>query len=213
MLSGVILAGGKNRRMGGFHKALLSFGQEKMIDRQIRLMREICAEIIVVTNEPQTFLPLVGRSVRIITDYLPNSGPLGGMHAGLSLAKYSDVWAVACDMPFLSPPAAELMLKRKKEQDFDAVIPVLAGKWHPLHGIYDKRAVRILPEMIKRGDLQVRHYLREVHYGLADEALFVQHGIDPRFVFNVNTPEDYREALSLMSGSGNQAAKSAETGQ
>jgi molybdopterin-guanine dinucleotide biosynthesis protein A len=199
--------------MGGFHKALLAFDREKMIDRQIRLMKEICAEVIVVTNEPQTFLPLVDRSVRIITDYLPNSGPLGGMHAALSLAKYSDVWIVACDMPFLSPPAAELMLQRKKEQDFDAVIPVLAGRWHPLHGIYDKRSVRILPEMINKGDLHVRHFLTAIHCGLADDALFSRHGIDLRFVFNVNTPEDYREALSLMTGSGKQAAKSAETGQ
>ena len=52
MLTGAILAGGDNRRMNGEAKALLTFGAEKLIQRQIRQMREICSEMIVVTNHP-----------------------------------------------------------------------------------------------------------------------------------------------------------------
>ncbi|MCZ8515254.1 molybdenum cofactor guanylyltransferase [Paenibacillus filicis] len=107
-LSGVILAGGKNRRMGGSHKALLPFHQEKLVHRQIRRLKQVCTEIILVTNDPKTFLPLVDSDVRIITDYYSGKGPLGGMHAGLSLANHVNVWLIGCDMPFISPQAAKL---------------------------------------------------------------------------------------------------------
>ena len=52
MLTGVILAGGQNKRMDGQNKALLSFSNERLIERQIRIMQESCEEIIVVTNDP-----------------------------------------------------------------------------------------------------------------------------------------------------------------
>lgn len=100
MLTGVILAGGKSRRMGGAHKALLPFHNEMLIHRQIRHLKQLCAEIILVTNEPQAFTSLIDNSIRIITDIYPDTGPLGGMHATFSLsqAKYHDIWLVGCDM-------------------------------------------------------------------------------------------------------------------
>lgn len=108
-LSGVILAGGRNRRMGGSPKALLSYHREKLIHRQIRVMRTICEEVILVTNEPRLYLPIVDRDVRILTDSYAGQGPLGGMHAALSLARCDNVWIIDCDMPFVSSRAARLM--------------------------------------------------------------------------------------------------------
>src|SRR5690554_547005 len=114
MLTEVILAGGKNSRMGGQKKALLSFSHERLIERQIRILQRRCNEVIVVTNEPRTLLPILGDTVRIITDFISGKGPLSGMHAAFTLSKNADLWVVACDMPFISLNAADLMWKRKK---------------------------------------------------------------------------------------------------
>jgi molybdopterin-guanine dinucleotide biosynthesis protein A len=65
---------------------------------------------------------------------MPGKGPLGGMHAAFLAAAYAYCWVVGCDMPFLSPEAALLMLSRIAEHD--AVVPVIKGKLHPLHGVY-----------------------------------------------------------------------------
>ncbi len=75
-LFGVILAGGRNRRMGGSPKAILPYRQEKLIHRQIRVLRTICEEVILVTNEPKLYLPIVDRDVRILTDSYTGHGTL-----------------------------------------------------------------------------------------------------------------------------------------
>ena len=197
MLSGVILAGGSNRRMGGFHKALLPFQNEKLIQRQIRRMKQLCTEMILVTNEPGVFLPLVRNDVRIITDYYTGKGPLGGMHAAFSLSQYADIWLVGCDMPFISPQAAKLMLDKKRKMNCDAVIPCVDGRLQPLHGIFDKRCAKTIPEMLNKGMHKVGSFLDLITVERVPESTFRNSGIDTRFVLNVNTPEDYERALRM----------------
>ncbi|WP_256757407.1 molybdenum cofactor guanylyltransferase [Cohnella sp. WQ 127256] len=197
MLSGVIIAGGKNRRMGGSHKALLLFQNERLIHRQIRQLKQICDEIILVTNEPKTFLPLIDSDVRIITDYYCDKGPLAGIHAGLSLAQYPDVWLVGCDMPFLSARAAQFMLDLKRQSDNDAVIPYIDGRLHPLHGIYDKRSVNLIPSLLNKGQYRVGGFLDIIPHLSVEKSTFLDNQIDTNFVINVNTPEEYEQSLFL----------------
>jgi molybdopterin-guanine dinucleotide biosynthesis protein A len=197
-LTGVILAGGRNRRMGGSHKALLPFANELLIHRQLRLMGQLCGETILVTNEPRLFLPIVGRGVRMIADYYAAKGPLGGIHAALSLARHAEVWIVACGMPFISPHAARLMLEEKKAGGGMAVIPFIGGKLHPLHGIYDRGAAEAVRLSIESGEKRVESFLETIPYQRMEEEEFRNGGIDTSFVMNVNTPEDYERALRMI---------------
>lgn len=158
-LSGVILAGGRSRRMGGVHKALLPFREEKMIHRQLRELKKVCSEIILVTNEPRTFLPLVNNEIRIITDFYPDKGPLGGIHAALSLSSCSNVWIVACDMPFVSPEAAQTLLAVKSERGVEAAVPYFNERMYPFHGVYDKSSVERIPFLFSRGQFRVAGFL------------------------------------------------------
>ncbi|PWV98445.1 molybdenum cofactor guanylyltransferase [Paenibacillus cellulosilyticus] len=196
-LSGVILAGGQSRRMGGSPKALLTVQHEKMVQRQMRILKQLCSEVILVTNEPKTYLPFVDSDVRIITDYYAGQGPLAGMHAGLSLARHEDVWIVGCDMPYLSTQAAMLMLGRKRERGSDAVVPSIEGKIHPLHGIYDKRCVDRISSMLNQDQRRVNAFLERIAFESIHEWTFERLGIDTRFVFNMNTPEQYEQLLSM----------------
>lgn len=196
-LTGVILAGGKSRRMGGFPKALLAFHHEKLVQRQIRLMKQICAEIILVANEPRTFLPHVDSDIRVITDYYPGTGPLGGMHAAFSLAGHANIWLVGCDMPFISPKAAKLMLDLKEERNSGAVVPCIDDRLHPLHGIYDKRCTDKIQTMISKDQYRVADLLGMIACERVTTSVFQRYGIDSRFVVNVNTPEEYERSLLI----------------
>ncbi|TMV48373.1 molybdenum cofactor guanylyltransferase [Paenibacillus mesophilus] len=198
MLSGVILAGGENRRMGGRHKALLPIGGEKLVQRQIRLMAPVCPEIIVVTNDPELFAPHVGRSVKIVADHFPGKGPLAGMHAALSDAGNEHAWVVGCDMPFLSSDAARHMLDKLQRMELDAVIPRLDGRLHPLHGVYRSACVKQIAELLADDTYRVMELFGKIRWEPLHDGEIT--GIDLRFAVNANTPEEWAEVLRMEGG-------------
>jgi molybdopterin-guanine dinucleotide biosynthesis protein A len=196
MLSGIILAGGESLRMGGDNKALLMFGEEALIQRQIRIMKTICSEIIIVTNTPKQFLRKVDESVRIITDYIPNKGPLSGMHAGLTLSRNKNAWVVGCDMPFLSPVAATMMLEQKKE-GIDAIFPWIQGAVHPLHGIFDRDCAYDIWTLLMNHQLELDSLCQVLVWQEFVEKEFHAAGVGSEFVTTIKTMEDYWDAAVM----------------
>ncbi|WP_170839643.1 molybdenum cofactor guanylyltransferase [Lihuaxuella thermophila] len=194
-MTGVILAGGENRRMNGRMKALLPFGGETLIERQVREMKRICDELFVVTNQPDLFSPVVGEGVQIVRDEIPFQGPLGGMHTALTRASHDDVWIVGCDLPFLSSRVAQALIACRRRFKCDAVVPVVSGRTHPLHAIYGKACGSVILDLLRQEIRQVKQLLERIHWKRADESFFMEHGLDLRFVTNVNTPEEYKKAL------------------
>jgi molybdopterin-guanine dinucleotide biosynthesis protein A len=195
MVTGVILAGGENKRMGGKIKALLMFAGKRIVERQIREMKQICDDIIVVTNTPEPFLPILDKSVRVITDQIPGKGPMSGMLAAFSAAGTPEVWVVGSDMPHISARAAQLMLNKRRKECCDAVIPVLEGKMHPLHGIYHRNCADVVSEHLSSGQHRLMGMIDRLNWAETDADFFLEAGIDLRFVSNLNTPEEYARAL------------------
>src|SRR4029450_4526377 len=54
-IAAAILAGGLARRMGGANKAGLRIGDERIIDRQLRLLRQIADPVFIVAGTPEAF--------------------------------------------------------------------------------------------------------------------------------------------------------------
>jgi molybdopterin-guanine dinucleotide biosynthesis protein A len=192
MLTGVILAGGKNQWLGKHLKSLLPFEGEKLINRQIREMRKVCQEIIVVTDEPKHYLKEIDYPIRIITDYVLGTGPLSGMYASFSLAKRDDLWVVGCGMPFISAKAAQWMLEEKQELGCDAVVPVLDGVPCPLHGVYDKHCVHEIRTMLMRQQYFLHDLLPLIQWEKVTETQIYEQGLDARFTLNLDTLEEYQ---------------------
>jgi molybdopterin-guanine dinucleotide biosynthesis protein A len=162
----------------------------------MREMQKGCRELLLVTNQPTLYKKIVQPKVHIIQDEVPFQGPLGGMRVALSKASYDHVWIVACDMPYLSSHIAHWMVKSQKEMDYDAVVPVIRGKIHPLYGIYHRRCKKIVQDLLQESSRRVIGLLDRIDWLALDEAFFQHKGFDLRFVTNVNTPEDYQQEIS-----------------
>ncbi|MDQ1909913.1 molybdenum cofactor guanylyltransferase [Paenibacillus sp. GD4] len=195
MMSGLILAGGRNRGTNGEHKAFLVLDNMTFVERQIREMKKICKEIIIVTNDPIPFLRKVDRGVRIITDYFPGKGPLSGMHAGLTLAQHPNVWVVGCDMPYISAKAAELLIERKQD-GFEAVIPWVNHSAYPLHGVYDRSCAAAIGQLLEKDEVAVSALLKQLFWCELQQSAFEEKGIDTRFVAAIKTTEEYEKLLA-----------------
>lgn len=186
----IILSGGKSSRMGT-NKALLKFHEKTNIERIKDELQHVFDDIILVTNDPETYHFL---NIKTVTDQYPGSGPLAGIHAGLEASDYEENFVVACDMPFVSAELASSLVKALKHHD--AVVPVSEGRQHPLFAAYQKRVAREAKESIEDGNLRIKHMLEKLNVRFLDEA-GLQHyfeGSLDRVFFNMNHPEEYEHA-------------------
>ncbi|MFD0696038.1 molybdenum cofactor guanylyltransferase [Paenibacillus sp. GCM10027628] len=200
-MTGVILAGGLNRRMGGRLKALLLIDGKPLILRQIAEMALCCREVLVVTNTPEALSSLMATvtdvEVRLIPDRFVQTGPLGGLHAACLEASEPLFWVVGCDMPYLSAAAARAMYELCTDEGCDAVIPVIDGRVHPLHGIYSRRVGIEADALLAHKQYRLMGLLDRIEWQAAESDFFMEKGISTQFVINLNTPEDYEDVLGF----------------
>ncbi|MCC2684918.1 MAG: formate dehydrogenase family accessory protein FdhD, partial [Paenibacillaceae bacterium] len=172
-LTGVILAGGQSRRMGGRPKALLPFGGEPIIRRQIAEMRKCCADVIVVTALEEVRDAVreaegleAAERIMIVADRYPDSGPLSGIHAAaLAPAAGQYLWVVACDMPHISSAAALALLGclTGPSPAHAAAVPYVQGQLHPLHAVYERSQVlHAAEQLLAQGRLRLQGLLEQL---------------------------------------------------
>ncbi|MCY9660723.1 molybdenum cofactor guanylyltransferase [Paenibacillus chondroitinus] len=204
MMTGVILAGGLNRRMGGRSKALLPVQDQPLLLRQLTEMSRICNQMIVVSNEPEAFQLLLATNsipmnVQWVSDIYIQKGPLSGIHAAAQAVTEEFMWIVGCDMPFISSEAAEAMRQLCQEANVDAVIPVIDGKVHPLHGIYSRLVGSEAEVLLKQEQYRLMGLLDHIDWLPAENAFFEKLNLPSKFVTNVNTPDEYKFMLENLS--------------
>jgi len=99
-ITGVILAGGLARRMGGKDKALLTLSGNTLIRHTLNILEPQLGEIIINANRNLKSFEDLGHTV--ISDEITGfAGPLAGMATALQAVKTSYILTVPCDSPFL----------------------------------------------------------------------------------------------------------------
>lgn len=191
-VSGVVLAGGKSRRMGGAPKALLPFGEAPLIRHVVQTLESVLPESLVVTNTPELYA-FLGRPM--VADVYPDGGSLGGIYSGLLAAPGEAALCVACDMPFLSADLLAYLASRAGEAD--VVVPDAAGELQTLHAVYAKACLPAMQRRLAAGRLRITGFFDEVRV-LRVPAETVAALADPELaLMNLNTPADLARARTL----------------
>src|SRR6516162_8765549 len=81
-IGGIVLCGGRSERMGR-PKAWLPFGDELLLPRVVRLLRQAVDPVVVVAAPDQDVPPLPD-GVAVVRDEAKGRGPLQGLAAGLA---------------------------------------------------------------------------------------------------------------------------------
>src|SRR5215213_4616179 len=102
-VGGIVLCGGRSSRMGR-QKAWLPFGDEVLLQRVVRVLREV-VEPVVVVAAPDQDLPPLPAGVLVARDDREYLGPLNGLAAGLAAlgSRAGAAYLSSCDVPFLLP--------------------------------------------------------------------------------------------------------------
>lgn len=192
-VTGVLLAGGKSRRMGE-DKRFILVGQRTLFERTCSVLRESFEQVCVVIAQDS---PSLQAEVPVARDLIPDCGSLGGLYTGLRRAKTQHIFLVACDMPFLNPDVIRYMVRMKDQADI--VISRWASRLQPTHAVYGQNCLPVIEEMMNLHN-------RKIHSMIDHPALRVrvivekeirQIDRDGRSMFNINTPSDLEHARSV----------------
>lgn len=189
-----IQAGGQSSRMGQ-NKALMSFQGQSLVERISQRLAPAADEIILISNQPDE-LAFLGKPVH--KDIWIGKGPLGGLHTALTVAKYSLVAIVACDLPFASLDLLRFELDQIEKDGWDAAIPLISGKYEPLHAVYRKETcLPAVIEAVKQERFKLVSWLPAVKVRNITEDEVRKIDDKMRMFINVNTPEEFLRATLL----------------
>lgn len=184
-VTGVLLAGGRARRMGGRNKAFAAVGGESIIARAVRLFHTLFPQVVIATNDPAPFRIF---GTQVVTDVFPGRGPLAGLHAAMQVARHPHVFVAACDMPGLDARVIRFLLDRI--DDADAIVPAWEGDIEPLHAVYAVHTRAVAEACLRAGESAMRQFLPRLRVDWVPEGeLAAVAGTAASFV-NVNTPEE-----------------------
>jgi len=194
---GLVLAGGRARRMGGGDKTRIRIGGKTILERVLARFKPQCVAVILNANgDPARFSD---TGLPVVPDTVPGfAGPLAGILAGLDWTAahapaITDVASVPGDCPFL-PGDLVARLSAAREAAGVPLACARSGDWrHPVVGLWpvalrqDLRKALVEEDMHKIETWTSRHGIAIGDWPATP--------IDP--FFNVNTPADVAEAEGI----------------
>lgn len=187
-MTGIVLSGGENRRMGK-DKAFLKIAGIPLIEHILLALKGIVSETIIVTNAPDSYAPY---NVRIVTDASDKRGPLTGIYSGLLHSNDEYNFVVACDMPFLNPGLMAFMAGLS--EGYDIVVPLI-GEWcEPLHAVYRKGLVPLMEQHLRQEKRKIQDLFSTVRVRYVTEKEIERFDPARKSFKNLNTPQEYEEA-------------------
>jgi molybdopterin-guanine dinucleotide biosynthesis protein A len=192
-ITGVILAGGENKRFSGTNKAFIRIGGRYMLDHVYRIYDELFQDIILVADDPLQYL---AWDFQIVSDLFPMKGSLVGIHAALFYATRPYIFAAACDTPFLQKGLIDTIASALEPQ-FDVVIPETERGLEPLCAVYSKSCLAPIERQLSAHKLKIQHFFGKVRVKKVPETRLRESDPDLLSFYNVNTPNDLRHAESI----------------
>ncbi len=191
MLSVVIQAGGASTRMGE-NKALKSFLGRPLIQRVVERLAPIADELLITTNQPESYSFL---NLPLVPDIKPGRGALGGLYTAVAAAHHAVVAVVACDMPFANASLLAAAASLLEGENADVVIAATDEGFEPLHAVYRRATCLPAIEAVMNADQwRVISWFPMVKVRTLTPDELQTYDPDRLAFWNLNTPEEFLQA-------------------
>src|SRR5512134_3998272 len=169
-VSGIVLAGGQGRRMGGVDKGLQPLRGRPMIEWVLERLAPQVSQVIVNANQNLERYEKYGH--RVISDEIGGfAGPLAGLHAGLKAAANPLVVTVPCDSPFLPLDLVARLNNSLGEKDL--AVARTGEQPHPVFSLMKRQVRESLEAFLASGGRKIDAWyaaLKVVEVPFDDEA-------------------------------------------
>ena len=184
-ITGIVLAGGQGRRMGGVDKGLQPLRGRAMIEWVLERLEPQVAEILINANQNRDTYAKYGH--RVVPDEIGGfAGPLAGLHAGLKAAAHPLVLTVPCDSPFL--PTDLVSRLQASLTGKDLAVAKTGEQPHPVFALMKRQVRESLEAFLASGGRKIDAWyaaLKVVEVSFDDEADAFR---------NINTLEELKGA-------------------
>jgi molybdopterin-guanine dinucleotide biosynthesis protein A len=182
-VTGVVLAGGQGRRMGGVDKGLLELRGRPLAAQVVERLAPQVAMLLINANQNLERYREFGCPV--VPDEVPDfAGPLAGLHAALSAAETPLVVTAPCDSPFLPADLVSRLLAALTATGADLAVARTFDQAHPVFCLCRREVLPHLTEFLAGGGRKIDRWyatLKVVEVAFDDEADAFE---------NINTPDD-----------------------
>ena len=171
-ITGVVLAGGLGRRMGGTDKGLQELRGQPMVHWVIERLAPQVDELLINANQNGERYAAFGH--RVVPDQIPGfAGPLAGLHAALATATHPLVATAPCDSPFLPADLISRLFSALTAADADLAVAKTFDQAHPVFCLCRRSVLPHLTEFLESGGRKVDRWystLNIVEVAFDDEA-------------------------------------------
>lgn len=187
-ITGVVLAGGLARRMGGQDKGLIMLDEQPMIKIILDIFEPQVGKVIINANRHHDDYAKFGHD--IVADELSGyCGPLAGMASALSMTTTAYIVTTPCDSPFI-PIDLVARLKNKLVSDkADICVAHNGDRIQPVFCMLNQELLPSLQQYLERGERKIDRWFDLHNTTIADFSDC------PNAFNNINTPEDVEQAL------------------
>ena len=194
--TGVILAGGQNKRLAGTDKAFERVGHATIFEHIYSLFRELFDQLLLVTNHPEKYM---SWDIPMAADLYDIRSSLTGLHTGLFYTATPYAFFAACDTPFLKKEMVQAVLSAI-EPNLDIVVPQTEQGYEPLCAAYSRLCLKPVQAQLEKKQLQIQRLYKTMRTLKIPETSLRK--IDPDLIsfFNINTPEDLARARQMTKG-------------
>jgi molybdopterin-guanine dinucleotide biosynthesis protein A len=185
-LYGLVLAGGKSRRMGQDKALLLREGQSQL-SYIATLLERVARRVFVSARGDQQDDPERGRFATIVDRY-EDMGPVAGILSAMDEHPDADWLVVACDLPNIDAGTLHYLVEHRGTQPFTAYRSSHDDLPEPLCAIYAAGSDALLRRFVDEGVHCPRKMLIDSDTLLLDQP-------NPAALDNINTPDDLANSV------------------
>ena len=173
----------------GVNKEFLDFGGQTLLARALSTLSAVCKTVTIVGDPAalSSFGP-------VVPDLFPGCGPLGGIHAALSNSSAELNLVLAVDMPFVSAELLNFLLRAAETNDVLVTVPRTSKGFQPLCAVYRRDFVQIADRALRAQNYKIDATFAAVSLRIVEESELSAAGFSEKNFFNINTPEDLRNA-------------------
>ena len=200
-VAGVLLVGGRSRRMGR-DKALLPSPDGSaltFVERLSALLAELCKEVLLVardeTSGREYSFVCQRQNVRLVYDQAADHGPLMGLYSGLQAVSFSHALVLAVDLPCVRRSLLSWLSAFPLTDEI--LVPRVQGIPQVLLARYPRSLLPTIETCLRAGRRDPRALLAQVPVRFLEEEQMREIDPDLRSFVNVNTSEDFEQAASL----------------